>query len=137
MGQLHDLILADVQNVFLNTDEFAETVYRYPLGNANAAQAMSGIFIEDREQGTNQVDGDGVVPNTNKGERIRISAYLYLSADETVDDRDSFLIPSQGEVFAVKRRLNRDAVSGDDAMQMILLVRTNRIKTNQPRLERR
>jgi hypothetical protein len=137
MGDLHDLILADVQNVFLNTDEFAETVYRNPRGNTFAPEEMVGIFTEDREPGTNQVDGDGVVPNTNKGERIRSSGYLFLSADIVTDDRDTFLIPSQGTTYAVKRRISRDAVAGDDAMQQLLLVKTIPIDTTRTRTKYR
>lgn len=137
MGDLHDLILADVQDVFLNTDEFAETVYRYPRGNLGSPEELVGIFTEDREPGTNQVDGDGVVPNTIKGERIRSSGYLFLSADVVVDDRDTFLIPSQGVTYAVKRRLSRDAVAGDDAMQQLLLVKNIPIDTRQPRMKYR
>lgn len=133
MGDLHDLILADVQDVFLNTEEFGETVYRWPLGVEEEAEETVGVFTEDREPGTNQVDGDGVVPNNFKGERIRTSGYLYLSADIAVDDRDRFYIPSQGASYGVKRRLSRDAVAGDDAMQCFLLVRVARITSRRTR----
>jgi hypothetical protein len=128
VGTLHDLIIDDVDDVFLQTDDFAEAVIRYPLGNPAAAEQITGIFIEDREPGSNEVDGDGVVPEGPRGERIRNSGKLYVKADTPVDDRDRYFINSV--VWSVKR-----SVSTDEGMRELLLVSTQKIGTKKSRLK--
>jgi len=124
---LHDLIIEDVGEVFLQTDDFAETVMRYPLGQPAAAEQVTAIFVEDRESGSNEVDGDGVTPEGPRGERIRSSGRLYVSVDVPVDDRDRYLIA--GVVWSVKRQM-----SVDEGMREVLLVTTQRIGTKKSRL---
>ena len=128
MSDFTDMLAADRDAVFLNTDEFAQTITRYPLGVVADAVSMVAIVILDKEPGTNQVDGDGVVPETRHGDRIRNSGTIWADIAVEIDDRDTLLI--DGELYGVRRN-----ESHDPAMQEWTIVRTTKITTRSTRLK--
>lgn len=122
MSAFDDMLTADRDAIFLNLAEFAEEVLHLPDSDANRQATVTAVFEEDRLQGTNEFDGDGVRPDTQKGTRIRNSGTLHLSAAIAVDEDDWFVI--HGRKYAVKRQLGTDGV-----MQRLLVVNVKRDST--------
>lgn len=128
MTDFQDMLAADRDAVFLNLDEFGETVIRWPQGDSDSPVEITAIVVWDREEGTNQVDGDGQVPETPHGERIRTSAILWASAAIELHDKDVFVV--DGEECGSRRQLSHDS-----AMQSWKIVKTTGITTRKPRLK--
>jgi len=126
MSVFSDLLDSDRNAVFLNADEFAESVDHLPKGSMAAKATVLAVFSEDKLQGSNEVDGDGVTPESRMGSRIRMSAMLALSSAVSIDDRDQFII--RGQRWYVRRVVNSDGV-----MQTLLINRVDKISTRTPR----
>lgn len=104
-------ILADVEDVFLSTDDFAETVSRYPLGVTASPESVVGVFAE---RDPNQ--------ETARGDDNNRTATLHVADSVDTDPRDTWLIG--GEVW------NTTSVSGaSTGMKTIELRRNERQRT--------
>ena len=117
---------ADRDAVFLNTSEFAEQITLYPKGNVDLAEDITAVVNNDKLIGTNEVDGDGVTPESKSGSRIRETMHLHISATITIDDRDRFLV--QGKNVGLRRVL-----SNDGHMQVLLVDYVSAIATKTTR----
>lgn len=126
MSDFQDLLAADRDAVFLNLDEFAISVTHLPLGNTSGESTVIAVVEQEKLQGTNEIDGDGVRPDTHKGTRIRESTVIQITAELAIDDRDRFIIA--GKNVGVKRVLATDGV-----MQRVLVDRVIRGETKSIR----
>jgi hypothetical protein len=124
MSEFTDMLKADRDEIFLNLEEFGETITHAPYGGQETP--ITAIVVEDKLIGTNEVDGDGVTPESRQGARIRNSSQLALSADIAVDDRDWFVI--RGQRVALRRPLSSDGV-----MRILLIDYVQPIDTRRPR----
>ena len=129
MSDFTDMLAADRDAVFLDLQHFGETVTWRSRQNSDEETAIVAIVVWDREEGTNQVDGDGQVPETDKGERIRTSAVLWTSVAHAIRDDDVVIVG--GETCGVRRQLSHDS-----AMQSWKIVKTTAIATSKPRLRK-
>lgn len=101
----------DVADVFLNTDDFAETVSRYPLGVAASAESVTAVFAE-RDPSQDTTRGD---------DNMRTGA-LHVADSVDADPRDSWLI--QSEVWETT------SVSGSSGgMKVVEVKRRERMRT--------
>jgi hypothetical protein len=88
---LHDLIVSDVSDVFLVTDDFAEVVTRYAKGDRDVRSSVTGVVTY---QPTDML--------TTRGKGYRRTATLAISSDVVVDAADAFLLGSDRyEVVAI------------------------------------
>lgn len=126
-----DLLNADRDAVFLNTAELAEQIqyFSFVSDGVYAPQTLTVVFVEDRLEGTNQLDGDGPAPEDKRGGRVRFSGRLWLSADVVTSARD-YIIRADGSRWNVKRK---DAE--DEAMQVLLMNSVDRHSTRQSRVQ--
>lgn len=79
---LKALIAADVSNVFLNADEFAESVTRWPQGYEGSAVTVTAVWEPD------DVDRDA----TMDGERYTQDGTLNVSSSVSVHREDVWVI---------------------------------------------
>lgn len=93
--------------VALGDPAMQESIPHYRGGRLFAT--YTGVVARSQEIGSNEVDGDGVAIDTQHGERVRRSRFVYLSAAQAaaVRDGDTFLL--DGEEWAYVRSLARDA----------------------------
>ena len=88
-----------------------EEVIQYLLGVdvlVDNVTLRAQVFI-DPELGTNEISGDGVTTDDDHGDRARRSGQLWVAADVTIDDRDTFLI--RGEIWSARRLIGSDGVT--------------------------
>ena len=78
---LSDLIAADASAVFLNTEDFAETVTHRPLGNDGDDVAVTAIVVWDKA-GEN---GDG-------GKGTKLSGRLDVAGSLAVAETDQWVV---------------------------------------------
>ena len=117
----------DVSACFLRTDDFAKVVTHYANGDESNGAAMTGIWIPDRLEGTNENIGDGRVMHHDTVDQIRQSGILEVAATKTITElSDTFSIDS--ELWFLKRIIGKDA-----EMMSLLLVRVDRRKTRRQR----
>lgn len=112
VNTLKQQIAADAADgaVFLNTNEFAETVTYYPRGNALGSSSVTAIVFRDGEEGTREAWGDGLITHREAGDKIRTSAIVVLPASTDVKELRGDLVKlASGDVFAIKRIIARDA----------------------------
>ena len=81
MTTLKEQIASDVSSVFLNTDEHADSITRYPLGDTAAGEPVTGIFEEDDPKQLLQA-----------GREIERMGTLHISEYQTADGRDRWKI---------------------------------------------
>jgi hypothetical protein len=128
---LKETITADVTNVFLNEDEFAETVTLYPRGDVASKVEFLGVVINDNLEGTREAHGDGVVLNHNAGIAIRESIRIECAAsvDISATRRPQDLLKTEdGEMWVVKRVTGRDT----DGMQTVLAAKREDVTIRKP-----
>lgn len=103
-------IEGDVEGVFLNTDDFAQTVVRYPLAVTGSPESVIAVFAEkDASQ------------ETTRGDENERTATLHVAASVDADPRDTWLINSEvWQVTAVK--------GGGDEMQVIELRKREKLR---------
>lgn len=134
MPTIRELIEDDLTAGILAAPEFMETVIHHPLGVRTAPVPIDNAFVDRvREEGTNEVDGDGPTPDSMAGRRIRSTYLLELSNDVTVSLRDTWLI--DGELYTTIRRIGRDKSAG--GRQTWRVVSVDEQFTTQPRLRPR
>jgi hypothetical protein len=127
---LKETIAADAATVFLNGDEFAETVTLYKSGDYLQSVAVSAIVVWDELEGTREAFGDGVMVEHDSGSAIRQSLKLELAVGVDVDDTrrpaDLFKL-EDGTMVVVKRILGKDG-----GMQTVLCTRRDNISIRKP-----
>lgn len=104
---LADLIKSDVDDVFLDTDEFAESVTHWPAGVEANAATITAIVVRDAED-------QGVAVSDDAGEQIAKTAHFLVDDDEsiTVEDREidrDIFVTSDGDTWRAVRIVGRDA----------------------------
>lgn len=96
-----------------NPDGFNELVTFYPRGAEENKSTVNVTVVQDNEEGTREVRGDGVTLNTREGRSTRMSIVIECAADLDVADSQNQHCPDLfkvgGELYAVKRILGRDA----------------------------
>lgn len=124
---LADQIVSDVSDVFLKTDEHAETVTHYPQDDRlNGVSRTALVFLDEED------DAGGDVMDRS-GERIHRQCLLELPASVTVNcenearRHDTFLIG--GELWRAHRIRGRDA-----GAQTVELRRNEQITTKRSRV---
>jgi hypothetical protein len=127
---LKGLINDDVDTVFLNSDEFAETVTFYPGGASASHSHVLAVVIWDELEGTRESHGDGVTLERDQGTAVRQSVKLEMSVDVAVDDTrrpaDLFKL-ADGTMVAVKRIIGKD-----NGMQTVLCTRRDNVTIRRP-----
>ena len=118
-------IISDASAVFLDTDEFAESISWYPKGVLGDLETITAIVTRDHEEGTREAHGDGVVNDEQEaGRTIRTSLVIEVLATVAITDPPEDMRPDlfaiDGKTWALKRVLGRD-----DGLQTLLVVRTD------------
>ncbi|MEQ8636907.1 hypothetical protein [Gimesia maris] len=109
---LKDLIAADVSNVFLNTNEFAETVTHWPAGVEDDEEDRTVIFFESPP----------FVEKRDRGKYLVRKARLKIASSVTIRKSDVwFRNSARWETV-----LPEDPIHG---FRNVHLVRTEKIKT--------
>lgn len=107
---LRDLIASDVDDIFLDVDDFAETLIRYAGGREGKASTFVGVF----SNGMAAVDED-------KGYGIRYDASIFVSSTTDVVANDTV---RRGEVWWEVDRVSQP----EDGGQTIYLTRYEPIR---------
>lgn len=88
---LSDLMQSDVTDVFMNTDDFAETILRYVNGDPDNTCQVTAI-----------VSWYPTVPEMSGGRATKRRGEMLISSDDAVTKKDSFKIgDDRAEVEAV------------------------------------
>lgn len=109
MSQFRDLIEEDAQGVFLNTDEFADSITHRPLRNAANDHAVTAVVSYEDPQ----PEHDGGVGKLVRGK-------LEIAASVAVTDQDQWVI--DGTVWQTSENGVGEAQAG---MRRILIQRTS------------
>lgn len=109
---LKEQIAADASTVFLNQDDFGETVLWYVDGNPNDVVEISAQVDWDNSQGTNELSGQGMSTVDAAGRSLRRSCKLDVAVAECnpallVPEKDRFQL-EDGTVLVFLRE-DRDA----------------------------
>jgi len=121
-----------------------ELIRHFPRGDIRDGRDLRAIVVRDHEEGSNEVDGDGPVLDTKRGERERQTWIVELAADVATHHSDTYLIPDVAvfttatlehaldlHLWKVKRHTGRD-----DALQTLRLVRSQGRFSQAGRLRR-
>lgn len=81
---LKDLIAADVSRVILNTEDFAESITRWPEGTQALAESVTAIFLPEESN-----------RDTSRGEETVIPAAVIVSESQEVHRDDVWVIDEQ------------------------------------------
>ena len=129
---LRQAIENDLSGAIFNAPEWAEPIILYPGGNQGSPQTIAGAFVDRRrEEGTNEVNGDGATPDSAEGRRVRQTYLVDLPNSVTITEKsDTMLI--DGTLFSVIRVIGRDSSPG--ASQTVRVVSVDRQFTRQPNL---
>lgn len=140
---LADDIRADVSAIFLNQNEFAETVQRYPAdgsGNFGSPEDVVAIVVPDALEGTRELPGDGRTIHQQGFTAHRASITLLVPDEQEINvptgagkqgDMFKILNGSFAGVYVVKRVTSGDTIGFKD----VLVVRPERKLTREPRRE--
>lgn len=125
-------ITSDVTDVFLETDDFADsTIKHYPKGDVSLEESVTGIFDEDDLTEATGGDGDGINLTNQRGIRIRRAGKLEISVDvevtEEAPNQKASTFKIDGEWWVCKRVVGKDK----DGMQTVLLVNTDQKATRR------
>ena len=127
---LASIITNDADDVFLNTDEFAETVTFYPGGDPSKSSSLTAIVVWDDLEGTRESHGDGVTLERDQGTAVRQSVKVECAATVDVSDtrrpNDLFKL-ADSTMVVVKRILGKDG-----GMQTVLCVRRDTVSLRRP-----
>lgn len=123
-------IVSDVETVFLNTDDFAEEITHYPLGELLSETTITAI-VDLTDEIKSPASGGSVKedPRGPAGQRIYRNCRLHVAATLSIDDRDKFLINDQ--TWSVKRIAGRDS-----GMLVVWLTRAEPIAARGPRIRK-
>lgn len=106
---LRDLITDDAAAVFLNTDEFAESVTYYPhrySGTAlRANRSISAVVFREQIQAVTQDGGDAVLPLWEV--HVANDSTSGISSDEIDVGRDQIGFPPRDGQTAERRTITR------------------------------
>lgn len=110
---LHDLIEADTSGVFLNTNDFAESITHRPAGVSANDTARTVVFIEDSRV---------KIEDHPKGKRYVRNATIRIASSVTVTKKDEWIVNSETwQTVADGRDI--------DGMKQVLVTRTESVKT--------
>lgn len=111
---LKEQIVDDVGDVFLDTDDFAEQVTRYPSGDTGSGVAVTAIWFESSQS-----------RDRSAGDETDRSGELSIASSVTVTITDTWLIAS--EVWQTK-------TIGfiDGGMRVLTLTRQDKRTTSRP-----
>ena len=126
---LSDDIVTDASSVFLDTDDFAESIKFYKRGKRDTEETVTAIVNRDHEEGTREAHGDGVVNEEHRaGYALRKSLVIEVLATTDITDPPDDMAPDMwkidNEMWASKRVLGRD-----DGLVGILVVRKDRVSS--------
>lgn len=129
---LKQQMTADVSTVFLNTDEFAETVTHYPAGNLAAGASVSAVVDRDNEAMAGLGSGEGPQFDRRESVKLRRSAVLEVPATVSVTEGSGTHQSSpslwgfDGFRWTTVRILERD-----EDLQLVLVTRLDKIATRR------
>ncbi len=110
--------------VYFNTNEFADTITHYPQNDRGAGRTITVIDVSDQLEGTREIPGDGVVLETEFGERIHESKILELPVSVPItvhkQPQDTFLVG--GQIWQAIRVIGKDADT-----QSVWVARTSKL----------
>lgn len=127
---LKTTIAAD-RAVFLDTDEFGESITHEPLGVTGSAVTIAAI-VELDDEALGDVSGDAVdrpaqTQITRLG-KLEVSTAVTITVRENRENCDTFVINS--ERWRALRILGRDSVA-TGGLQTVLIERVERISTRR------
>ncbi len=127
---LKTTIAAD-RAVFLDTDEFGESITHEPLGVvANAATITAIVELDDEALG--DASGDGVdrpaATQITRLGKLEVSTAVTITVRENRENCDAFII--NNERWRALRILGRDNVASG-GLQTVLIERIDRISTRR------
>lgn len=105
---LKALIAADVSNVFLNTDEFAESVTRWPQGYEGSAVTVTAVWEPDDV--SHQFSGDGE-SYTQEGSLHVVSSMTIHREDVWIIGDERYATVDTGKVEGGLRSLRLRSVN--------------------------
>lgn len=109
---LKELMAADVSGVFLNTDDFAESITHWPANVEDDAVSRTVVFIEDSP----------VTVKKDGGKAFYRNATIRIESDVTITKKDAWF--RNGERWETE-------VEGRDVggMKQVQVVRVERVKS--------
>jgi hypothetical protein len=112
---LKDQIAADASTVFLNQDDFGETVRWWVAGDPNDSVEISAQVDWDNSQGTNELSGQGMSTLDGAGRSLRRSCKLDVAVAECnpallIPEKDRFQL--EDGVVVTFLREDHDAAMG-------------------------
>lgn len=133
---LKDQIAADAANVFLNEDEFAETVTRQIGGDSEDAVPLTAIVAWDTEPGRNEFSGEGATTEDSAGQSLRRNCWLEVAVadcdpNELQPEHDRFLLADGTQVTFLRSE------GRDNAMATLLCYVNEHQSSFRPRLRPR
>ena len=125
-------ISADATAIFLETDDFAQTITRYAGGSTGSSSTITCIVdLDDEEQ------GQGTAIEDERGTKIVRYGRLDMLSTQTIvvneqgRDSDTFLIDS--ELWCAVRFDGRDGIAG---MKTLIIRRDEKISAKHPNVRR-
>lgn len=115
---LRSQILADVSTVFLNQEDFAESVTRYPGGQSPSASVVAIWEPEDYFTNT------GPAVDHSIGQKIPRRGRLFVSASQTATQSDTWEIA--GELWQTEK-----LGTAADGLRIVYLRRDDLIRREQ------
>lgn len=125
---LREQIGDEVAAVFLDTDEFAQSVEHWPLGREADKATISAVVDLDMEgssSGIDDADGSRIV----RAGELELASTVVVTCNERGNQRDLFLI--DGELWTAVRVLGRDGIPG---MQTVAIERAEGVTTKRTRV---
>lgn len=111
---LKSQMAADIDAVFLNTDEHADSVTRYIVGSTSNTESVTVVFEPQSSQ-----------RDTQRGQENVRTALLYMNAGQSTDSGDGWLI--DGERWE-HHDYHSDNING---MKIVEIVRHDRDQTDR------
>lgn len=106
-------IAADTTAVFLDTDDFAETVTHRPADDSDNDTDVTVVFIEERRTDTKE---------TNKGAKYVRNAVIWVASSVTVTKKDTWIHNSEKWQTVAEGRTQ-------GGMKQVMVTRGEQIKT--------
>jgi hypothetical protein len=115
-----DVLADDATNVFLNTDDFAETIRHYIAGVEGTYEDIPAIVNEDEETRDAQGTGDAMQLDTQEGSQVTRFVRLELHSDIEVTESGESLTPCRFRLADTRQCIAIRILGRDTATQTVL-----------------